>query len=116
MSVDLADKYWDLGNAITGFSIVQMILFLSALANREFRGHVVKRFPLVVAASLCCSAMYALAVWFCYNAETTLRTALHTEEVIILRETFWARIIAIAIAGGFGTGLLVYGRRHRWGA
>lgn len=115
MGAELADKYWELGNAITGFSVVQMILFLSALANREFRQHVVKRFPLVVTASLCCSAFYALAVWFCYSVETTLRANLIEPELGILRETFWARILAIAIASGFGTGLLLYGRSRRWG-
>jgi uncharacterized membrane protein YidH (DUF202 family) len=116
MNIELADKYWELGNAITGFAVVQMILFLSALANKEFRQHVVKRFSLVVTFSLVCSVLYALAVWLCFSAEKTLRVKLVEPELGILWVTFSARILAIAVAGGSGTGILLYGRRRGWGA
>jgi hypothetical protein len=40
LNCELAQKYWELGNAIVAFSVLQMLAFLYALAGKEFRRQV----------------------------------------------------------------------------
>ena len=60
LAVDLAKRYWDVANAIVGFSVVQMLAFLYPLAHKEFRQHVVRAFWFVIAGIV---ASWGLYTW-----------------------------------------------------
>src|SRR5580698_2713180 len=40
MNSDLAQKYWEPGNAIVAFSVLQVLAFLYALAGKEFKSQI----------------------------------------------------------------------------
>jgi len=52
MNNELAQKYWELGNAIVAFSVLQILAFLYALAGKEFRRQVEEHYRLAQIAVL----------------------------------------------------------------
>jgi hypothetical protein len=40
LQADLAQKYWDVANAIVAFSVLQMLAFLYSLGKNDFRQQV----------------------------------------------------------------------------
>ena len=113
---ELADKYWEVGNAIVAFSVLQMLAFLYSLAKQDFREQIAKVFWWVVGAILASAIAYMAGVEVCYRAEMTLRTELTSTDsaAIVLGLTRWARLAIIGIYSLFGIGVLLFGKRHAW--
>ncbi len=117
MQSDLAQKYWEVGNAIVAFSVLQMLAFLYSLGTRAFREQIAKVFWLVVGAIAVSAIAYMVGVEFCFRAEMTLRQemALTDSAATVLRLTRWARLGIIGIYSLFGIGVLLFGKRHAAG-
>ena len=115
LAVDLAKRYWDVANAIVGFSVVQMLAFLYPLAHKEFRQHVVRAFWFVIAGIVASWGLYTWGVEGCHSAETTLLGGGITPEVSsLLQRTMHARVAIIAIYSLLGIVVLLIGKYKRW--
>lgn len=115
IAIDLAKRYWDVANAIVAFSVLQMLSLLYALANKEFRGHVARAYPYVIAAIAVSFVLYSAGVVGCYAAERRLLK----EEVVpyvhtLLPWTMLARVGIIGLYSGFGIAVLVVGKCSGW--
>jgi hypothetical protein len=105
---NLAQKYWDTANAIVAFSVLQMLAFLYALANKDFRAQVERAFCLVIAAIVVSSLLYTVGVVGCYFAERNLRSmeiGPNVGRLILI--TLFARILIIAVYTVFGIATLL---------
>lgn len=115
MSCELAQKYWELANAIVAFSVLQMLAFLYALAGKEFRRQVEEHYRLVQIAILVGSMAYIAGVIGCYHIELGLRgSAIDQNVQRVLWETFWARIVIIVLYAALALGTMFAGRRYGW--
>src|SRR5580704_8591278 len=115
MNSDLAQKYWELGNAIVAFSVLQMLAFLYALAGKEFRRQVEERYRFVQIGILGGSVAYIAGVFGCYKMELDLRgSAIDPNVHGVLWETFLARIMIILLYAGLAVGTMFAGRRYGW--
>jgi hypothetical protein len=115
MNNDLAQKYWELGNAIVAFSVLQMLAFLYALAGKEFRRQVEEHFGFVQIGILAGSVAYIIGVSWCYHIELNLRGSGIDQNLHgVLWDTLWARIVIIVIYAGLALGTMFAGRRYGW--
>jgi hypothetical protein len=95
-AIDLAQKYWDVANAIVAFSVLQMLAFLYALGNHEFRGQVAKAYGFVISATAISSVLYVVGVVGCYFAERKLCCGeIGPDARKLLRNTLFVRIAVI---------------------
>ena len=101
-----AEKFWQLGNIVTGFSLVQMITFLTALGTSEALQKNVKMDWAIVAGVIIGSGiLYALAVVYCWRQETKLVADGSTRLTQALKWTGLGRIGIVVI--GHVCGFLV---------
>jgi hypothetical protein len=107
MPPDLAQHYWDVANAIVGFSVLQMLAFLYALAKREFRSQVVGVYRLVAAAIAVSSLLYIAGVVSCYCAEMKLRGEIGGDAGRLLLYTLFVRVGIIGLYSLFGISMLL---------
>ena len=114
MKSDLALKYWDAANAIVAFSVLQMLVFLYSLSNKEFREHVEKVYCLVIVAIVVSWALYTIGVVSCYWAERKLRDGENLQFDKALQYTLFARIVIILLYSILGVATLLFGHRHGW--
>jgi hypothetical protein len=115
MNCELAQKYWELGNAIVAFSVLQMLAFLYALAGKEFRRQIEDHYRFVQIGVLVGSVAYIVGVIGCYHMELDLRgSAIDPNVHAVLWETFWARIVVILLYAGLALGTMFAGRRYGW--
>lgn len=115
MRSDLAQKYWDVANAIVAFSVLQMLAFLYALANPDFRTQVAKVYILVIAAIAASSVLYVVGVVSCYFAERQLRgTDIAPDAPLILLCTLWVRVAIVGLYSLFGIAILFVAKCHHW--
>jgi hypothetical protein len=115
MNCDLAQKYWELGNAIVAFSVVQMLAFLYALASKEFRRQVEDHYRFVQMGILGGSMAYIVGVTGCYYLELGLRESPISQNIAkALSETFCARVIIIVLYSALALGTMFAGRRYGW--
>jgi phosphoglycerol transferase MdoB-like AlkP superfamily enzyme len=112
-AIDLAQKYWELANAIVAFSVLQMLTFLYSFANKSFRAQIAKAFWAVIVAIAASSVLYILGVVACYYAEIELGNGAIATSV--LNRTMWARIGIIGFYTISGMGLLGFAKRRGWG-
>jgi uncharacterized membrane protein len=112
MQSDLAQKYWELGNAIVAFSVLQMLAFLYSLAKQDFRDEILKAYWPVVAATAVSAILYMIGVVVCYSAEMRLRDELVKSDPAykVLKHTMWARLGIIGLYSLFGIGVLWIGK------
>ena len=117
MQPELALKYWEAGNAIVAFSVLQMLAFLYALAKQDFREQIAKAFWPVVAAIVVSAILYAMGVEACYRAEMALRSGtVATDPIyIVLRDTRNVRVGIIGFYSLCGTVLLLICKWFDWG-
>jgi hypothetical protein len=114
-TIDLAQKYWDMANAIVAFSVLQMIAFLYALAQKEIRQGIGKMFTLVQILILLSAVLYSSGVVGCYIAQGELLRGESGQDVsAFLRYTLLARVIIIALYSFFGIAIVRFGRRNGW--
>src|SRR5258708_38092176 len=71
-TIDLAQKYWEVADAIVAFSVLQMIAFLYALAQKEIRLGIGKMFALVQMLILLSAVLCSAGVGCCYIAQDEL--------------------------------------------
>src|ERR1700739_2016533 len=115
MNGDFAQKYWELGNAIVAFSVLQMLAFLYALAGKEFRRQVEEHYRFVQIGILAGSATYIIGVFCCYHIEINLRGSGIDQNLHgVLWETLGARIVIIILYAGLAVGTMFAGRRYGW--
>lgn len=104
MELELAKRYWELQNYITGFAMVQMASALFAVGtSADMRAGVGHRRCLVVLATLTAGALYSAAIWAAARAEAQLSPARVGPVRRILCWTLYLRIAAvlgITILGG----------------
>ncbi|HEY1422698.1 MAG TPA: hypothetical protein VGF20_04540 [Candidatus Acidoferrum sp.] len=112
MDGELSGKYWELGNAIVAFSVLQMLAFLYSLPKKEFQTHVVRWFWGVVGLIILSSIAYIVAVRACFQFEIALRGEVKEPAYHVLLETVYARAIIIASYAALGVGTLIVGRRQ----
>jgi hypothetical protein len=112
LQADLAQKYWDVANAIVAFSVLQMLAFLYSLGKPEFRKQVSSVLGLVKRAIAISSLLYIAGIALCYWAESTLRGSIDTHVSSILLCTMWIRIAIILIYTAAGIAVLNLGRAH----
>lgn len=110
MQAELAQKYWDVANAIVAFSVLQMLAFLYSLGKPDFRKQVASVLGLVKTAIAISSLLYIAGIAACYWAERTLRGAIDPGVGAILLYTMWMRIGIILIYTGAGLAVLNLGR------
>lgn len=114
MNSDLAQKYWELGNAIVAFSVLQNA-FLYALVGKEFRRQVEEHYRFVQIGIFAGSLTYIIGVIGCYYVELDLRGRAIDQNVHgVLWETFWARIVIIVLYTRLAVGTMFAGRRYGW--
>jgi hypothetical protein len=109
---DLAQKYWDVANAIVAFSVLQMLAFLYSLGTDTFRQQVASVLGLVVTAIAISSLLYIAGIVGCYWAERKLGGAIDPRVSTILLCTMCTRIAIILIYTGAGIAVLNLGRAH----
>jgi hypothetical protein len=115
LTADLAKRYWDVANAIVGFSVVQMLAFLYPLAHKEFRTHVVRAYWGVIAGVVVSWGMYTSAVLSCHSAEIRLLGAgIPPDAFELFRYTMYARVAIITIYSLLGITVLLVGKFKRW--
>lgn len=98
---DYTLKYFDLGNAITGFAVVQMIAFLIALGAKEGLAEKILISPgwrITIAAMSVGTLLYLAAVIGCGCVEAKLFPAAKS---LVIRTTA-GRVTAIVAISGFG--------------
>jgi hypothetical protein len=110
LQADLAQKYWDVANAIVAFSVLQMLAFLYSLGKDDFRKQVASVLGLVKTAIVISSLLYIAGIFACYWAESTLRGAIDPSVSSILLCTMWIRIAIILIYTAAGIAVLSLGR------
>jgi hypothetical protein len=110
LQAELAQKYWDVANAIVAFSVLQMLAFLYSLGKPDFRKQVASVLGLVKTAIAISSLLYIAGIAACYWAERTLRGAIDPGVGAILLYTMWMRIGIILIYTGAGLAVLNLGR------
>ncbi len=112
MPSELAQKYWELGNAIVAFSVLQMLAFLYALATLSFRDQIRARLGTVIGAIAISAILYGVGVMACYSAEMRLRDGLVKSDPAykVLKHTMWARLGIIGLYSLFGIGVLWSGK------
>ena len=104
-----------MANAIVAFSVLQMIAFLYALAQKEVRQGIGKLFALVQILILLSAVLYSAGVVFCYVAQRELlRGEAGADVGAILWHTLLARVGVIALYSYFGSAILRFGRRNGW--
>jgi hypothetical protein len=115
MNSELAQKYWELGNGIVAFSILQMLAFLYALAGKEFRRQVEEHHRFVQIGIFVGSFAYIAGVIGCYHIELGLRGSEIDQRLHgVLWETLWARIVIIVLYAALAVGTMFAGRRYGW--
>ena len=112
LQVDLAQKYWDVANAIVAFSVLQMLAFLYGLGTADFRKQIISIFCLVTGAIAVSSLLYIAGVISCYWAERKLRGTIDSNLSSILRYTMWIRIAIIAFYAYAGIAAINFVRAH----
>ena len=110
---DLAQKYWDVANAIVAFSVLQMLAFLYSLGKADFRKQVASALGLVKDAIALSSLLYIAGIVGCYWAERKLRGAIDPRVSAILLYTMWIRVAIILIYIGAGIVVLNLGRHGK---
>jgi cellobiose-specific phosphotransferase system component IIC len=115
VQADLAQKYWDVANAIVAFSVLQMVAFLYSLANTSFTVQIVKAFGAVIGAIVFSAILYMAGVVACYRAEMTLRDVIGSDVKRILKHTMWARLGIIGLYSVCGIAVLLIANCHRPG-
>ena len=102
----MADNFWNLGNTIVGFCIVQMLIFLYTLAggSREMCDRIFESYIGVMCGIAGSGFVYCFIVGGCFYAEAEFRKN-SSHKPIILKwsyRLFWVRIsliMLITIAG-----------------
>jgi len=70
MNADLAKRFWDLQNYVTGFAITQMLVVLITAGTSDgFRIRLHQQWRWVVSAMLVFGCLYTAAVIFAHRAE-----------------------------------------------
>jgi hypothetical protein len=101
-----------MANGIVAFSVLQMLAFLYALAQKEFRDRVRKAYRFVIPVMAASSILYVAGVAGCYWAEQILRSEKSAPHVgTVLLWTLIARIFVIALYSSLGIGVLWAGKR-----
>jgi hypothetical protein len=99
--IQLADKFWDLQNYITGFVLVQMIAFLYALGtNYKFHKYVFIKKDIVRNSIIVAGFLYSISLGACFYFERGLRSSDNVSCAITT--VFIGRLIAIFVATAFG--------------
>ena len=112
LQADLAQKYWDVANAIVAFSVLQMLAFLYGLGTDSFRQQVANVLGLVTTAIAISSLLYIAGIVGCYWAERKLRGGIDSRVSSILLYTMWIRIAIILVYTAAGIAVLNLGRAH----
>ncbi len=109
-NVELAKRYWELQNYITGFAIAQMLaVLLAGASSKEFRGRVGRARNRVVIAMVVSGIVYAGLVIGAFAAETTIMPPTAGRDGIYC-STLAVRVFLILVANVGGAGV-VYGSR-----
>nr|WP_298687170.1 hypothetical protein [uncultured Dongia sp.] len=103
--IDMAEKYWDLGNAVTGFTVLQAIAFLYALSDQDKFEQIKKAKDLLWLPLCIASSIYVAAVGFCYYAATQLNPA--EAFVNVYWATMWGQVFVVA-TNTFGVVVLAW--------
>lgn len=91
-------RYWDLGNAITVFAVVQMLGFLYALGEKkEFLNMVRNRRPLVAIFTIASGLIYCLLVFQCYSGENSALSKLLPHSQIFVSTSKSAMVYRILV-------------------
>jgi hypothetical protein len=99
---DYAKQYWQLGNIITGFSVVQVLATLLYFGTNTTLRKALNDFgatKLTIIVVLFHS-IYALATWYCYVLERRLLPQEETQILSDQRHILIGRLVAIALFGG----------------
>lgn len=94
---DLANRFWDLANYITGFAVLQGITFSIAVPTSALRSAVVHDRLLPVILTLASAAVYIVAVQLCFRSERSLRRAAQQSEQTILHSRGASRMRCAAV-------------------
>jgi len=67
---EIAKRYWDIGNIITAFGVIQMYAFLYAIGEKPiFLGYIRKGWGIIFASLIFGAVIYWLLIYGCYYAE-----------------------------------------------
>jgi len=95
-----------------GFSVLQMLAFLYALAGKKFRQQVERHYRWVQAGLLVGSLVYVIGVVACYSMDLCLRgPSIDATVKQVLRYTLYGRICTIVVYAPLGIETLIAGRR-----
>lgn len=101
---DLAKKFWDLGNYVTGFASAHMLVFLFAInTQHRFLELAKSKWELISTLIFLFNiVVYVGSVVYCYRAEQALRSAANHPEIVhsyskeaALYRTLW--IVALTV-------------------
>lgn len=95
---DMATKYWELSNQVTGFAVVQMIgLVFAASANDAIKAGITDNWKLTVGLICVGTLVYILILAHCYAMEVCAAPD-HQK----FKRTNYARMILIIVTNLFG--------------
>jgi len=98
--IDLISKLWNIGNVITGFTVIQSIAVIYFVIEKTVFLKKWDTFvPLSIMSIVGGAALYMFAVYLCYKAEHNLRNAINEDvkHIKISTNVFIGRLVTIAI-------------------
>jgi hypothetical protein len=99
----MEERYWQLGNAITGFTVLQAIAFLYALSDPAKVAPIsdaVQR-GVIALASIAACAFYVAGVWLCWYAASLFEPDppfMRAYALLALAQTFLITFNTIGVA------------------
>lgn len=116
LAFNYAGRYWDLGNGITAFVVVQMLGFLYGLGEKEeFLAKVREGRWLAITLTAVSGILYSLLVMVCYYAEGKILQS-HPYLCGFASISTWALACRLAIIWamtGLGLIVLVLDMKHQ---
>jgi hypothetical protein len=106
---DLAEKFWDLGNYVTGFAALQMVGLVFALKDADAELRIARVWHFLVPACFVVGLAMADSVWSLWRSEKRLRVAAKESEVVVreARRAATGRIMAILAMYSAGCAVMV---------
>jgi hypothetical protein len=101
LNEEYAKQYWQLGNLITGFAVLQVLATLLSFASSQPFRDVLGKFSYIGLTLIVIAfhSLYGAATWLCYHMETRLLPPSAGQIVSDQRYILIGRLVAISLFG-----------------
>lgn len=110
---NISDKFWDLGNIIVGFSVVQTISTIIYVGGHK--GQLIeflKQFGILppILMIFVFFLLYILSIFLCFRAEIKIRKEFNESKLVlsVCKKVMYGRLITVVLFHIVGIGTLIY--------